>query len=303
MRILFVEDHEVFARTAADELLGGHEVTFAPDLRRGAALLAAGPFDLLLLDHDLPDGTGVELVAPARRAGLEVIAASGLESNNAALLAAGASFACPKDQFGELPALLAWLAGGGVDLLTAALRGRAKIPMIQRLREITGVGLQDAVWIVEAAREGRPLGHLTRARARQLAAVRRFGGWWSSFFADALHADRPWLTLVRGREDADPAGLGVVYHWALEQPPPGADLWLRESSGVQTPAEREALRRRLETDAALASACPGSLSGPGVRFDALRAELRRLLADEPSCRQICVLRDEPHLLTCRFPLE
>lgn len=303
MRILFVEDHEVFARTAAAELLGGHEVTFAPDLRRGAALLASGSFDVLLLDHDLPDGTGVELVAPARRAGVEVIAASGLESNNAALLAAGAALACRKDRFGELPALLAWLGGGGVDVLAAALIGLSTLPMIQRLREITGVGLQDAAWIVEAMREDRPLGHLTRARARQLEAPRRAGGWWSHFFADALRTDRPWLTLVRGRDGEGPANPGVVYHWSLAEPPPDADLWLRESSGVATPAEREALRRRIEAGEVPVSDHPGSLSGPGVRFDDLRAELRRLLAEEPAYRKICVLRDEPHLLTCRFPLE
>lgn len=48
-------------------------------------------FDLVLLDHDLPFGNGPELLRTDVLAGTPVITASGIPSNNDALMAAGAT--------------------------------------------------------------------------------------------------------------------------------------------------------------------------------------------------------------------
>ena len=68
MRILLVEDDND-TRTTLGRLLEkwGHHVDAAEDLRHARALLNSEPFDALLSDISLPDGTGYTLVKEARR--------------------------------------------------------------------------------------------------------------------------------------------------------------------------------------------------------------------------------------------
>ncbi len=109
MRILFVDDHQEFATTVAREFLADHDVTFAADVRTGKHLLATRPFDLLLIDHDLPDGVGTEVIAHARALALslDIIAISSHDPGNTALESAGARTRCPKLRFHEIAARLA----------------------------------------------------------------------------------------------------------------------------------------------------------------------------------------------------
>lgn len=64
--VLLVDDDPVM-RVAVQNLLSvlGHEVLAAVDVGSALALLSAGThtFDQVVLDHDLPDGTGVEVAA------------------------------------------------------------------------------------------------------------------------------------------------------------------------------------------------------------------------------------------------
>jgi len=108
MRILFVENHAAFAAIARDEFMRGHEVVIVPSLAEARTCLAAGTFDLVLLDFDLDDGRGVDLLADLRRgpAHVRVIGVSARPAGNAALLAAGADLAVGKLEFRKIEAVL-----------------------------------------------------------------------------------------------------------------------------------------------------------------------------------------------------
>jgi two-component system CheB/CheR fusion protein len=80
LRILLVEDHGDTARIMRRLLMGdGHEVETATDVSSALALAETGPFDLLLSDLGLPDGSGIDLMRELRRRGntLPGIALSG----------------------------------------------------------------------------------------------------------------------------------------------------------------------------------------------------------------------------------
>src|SRR4051812_33758792 len=75
MRILIVEDHDD-TRDALERFLSrcGYGVAVAADLRTAIVLLQAQPFDALVTDIALPDGTGYALVSEARRRGINILA-------------------------------------------------------------------------------------------------------------------------------------------------------------------------------------------------------------------------------------
>jgi len=62
MRIVYVENHEVFAANVIRQFLSQHSVTVVPSLSAARQALETGSFDLLLVDYDLDDGKGDELV-------------------------------------------------------------------------------------------------------------------------------------------------------------------------------------------------------------------------------------------------
>jgi PAS domain S-box-containing protein len=78
-RLLLVDDHPDTARTLARLLTrSGYEVRTANSVAGALKLAAAEPFDLVVSDIGLPDGTGYELMQEARaRHGLSGIALSG----------------------------------------------------------------------------------------------------------------------------------------------------------------------------------------------------------------------------------
>lgn len=112
MRILFVDDHREFARTVTEQFLAEHAVIHAGSVAEAKALIAAQRFDVMLVDHDLPDGTGPEVIAHARGLGVacEAIAVSAHEAGNDALERAGARTRCAKLRFHEIAAVLATTA-------------------------------------------------------------------------------------------------------------------------------------------------------------------------------------------------
>ena len=75
MRILIVEDHDD-TRDALERFLSrcGYGVAVAADLRTALNLLHAQPFDAIVSDIALPDGTGYALISEVRRRGINIMA-------------------------------------------------------------------------------------------------------------------------------------------------------------------------------------------------------------------------------------
>jgi CheY-like chemotaxis protein len=117
MKILYVENHARFAEVTVAEFLATHEVTVVPSLAEAYHALAEGTFDVVLVDYDLDDGKGDELVMalqiqqtqPAYHHRPAIIAVSSHQAGNDALVAAGADAVCSKMQFSKIEMVLAVL--------------------------------------------------------------------------------------------------------------------------------------------------------------------------------------------------
>jgi DNA-binding response OmpR family regulator len=111
MNILWVENHSQFARLAVRTFLAGHAVTVVPSLATARLELAEKAFEVVLVDFDLDDGKGTELVRTLRPGPGRpwVIAVSAHEAGNTALLEAGADAACSKLEFARIAAVIASL--------------------------------------------------------------------------------------------------------------------------------------------------------------------------------------------------
>src|SRR5689334_15146552 len=66
VRLLYVENHAVFASIAVEQFLSRHEVTIAPSLAAARAEWARSTFDAMLVDFDLDDGKGDAFVRELR---------------------------------------------------------------------------------------------------------------------------------------------------------------------------------------------------------------------------------------------
>src|ERR1043166_9532642 len=104
MRILFVENHSVFADNVMRQFLSQHTVTIVPDLSAARQTLRAGEFDLVLVEYVLDDGKGDALVREIRAssAPIPTIGVSSHDEGNAALRRAGAMAICSKMQFDQI---------------------------------------------------------------------------------------------------------------------------------------------------------------------------------------------------------
>ncbi len=104
MNILYVENHAVFAESVKRQFLSHHLVTIVPSILVAREALLHGTFELLLVDYDLDDGKGDELVRMVRAAGngIIIIGASSHEEGNAALMRAGATAICSKAEFDDI---------------------------------------------------------------------------------------------------------------------------------------------------------------------------------------------------------
>jgi catechol 2,3-dioxygenase-like lactoylglutathione lyase family enzyme len=109
LKILFVDNHARFAGITARTFLSAHDVTIVSDMEAARQELATGSFDIMLVDYDLDDGQGADLVlevAPlANRPA--IIATSAHAPGNQALLEAGADAICSKMEFKKIEAVMA----------------------------------------------------------------------------------------------------------------------------------------------------------------------------------------------------
>jgi CheY-like chemotaxis protein len=112
MKLLFVEDHAAFVKTVIPLFMSEHAVTVAPSIAAAREELSTGSFDALLVDYDLPDGKGDEVVREVRDTGsrVPIVAVSSHDAGNARLLDAGANVVCAKRAFSIMGATLGGLA-------------------------------------------------------------------------------------------------------------------------------------------------------------------------------------------------
>ena len=108
MKILFVENHAIFAKQVIDCFLSAHKVTVIPTLAAARADLSVNQYDAILVDYDLDDGKGEELVRELRKRNskLRIVGVSAHERGNAALLEAGADAICSKMNFDRIQEML-----------------------------------------------------------------------------------------------------------------------------------------------------------------------------------------------------
>ena len=109
MKILFVENHALFAATVVDQFLCLHELTIVPTVTAALAAVEHGPFDVLLVDYDLDDGKGDQVVRHVRARGIDVpiVAVSARPEGNQAMIDAGADTLCHKRDFARIERVLA----------------------------------------------------------------------------------------------------------------------------------------------------------------------------------------------------
>jgi DNA-binding NarL/FixJ family response regulator len=107
VRGLFVENHEVFARTVFEYILADHEVTHVTTVA-GAKATMSQDFDAALVDDDLPNGKGVDVVRALRAMHVRgsIVAVSSRDEGNDELRTAGAATTCQKADFRSIATAL-----------------------------------------------------------------------------------------------------------------------------------------------------------------------------------------------------
>ncbi len=111
MKILFVENQPQFSDLAVKTFLSEHQVSVVLSIAEAHGALAGQTFDLVLLDYDLDDGKGTELVTWIKRLpnSPPIIAVSSHTEGNEALIKAGADAVCSKMQFTRIQSEIAQL--------------------------------------------------------------------------------------------------------------------------------------------------------------------------------------------------
>lgn len=101
MKILFVENHPVFAKAVIKEFLADHQVHVVPGIKSAIDFYTSQKCDLVLVDYDLDDGKDCVFISKQRALGdgIPIIAVSSHDPGNQSLLRAGANAMCPKMQF------------------------------------------------------------------------------------------------------------------------------------------------------------------------------------------------------------
>lgn len=108
MRILFVDNHPEFTASVVGLFLAPHEVVVVPTVAAARNHIESETFDVVLVDYDLDDGKGDELIRWIRAGGAstKLVAVSARDTGNDALVAAGADAVCAKLDFAKIAAVL-----------------------------------------------------------------------------------------------------------------------------------------------------------------------------------------------------
>ena len=108
MRILYIENHGRFANIVTKEFLSEHEIVRTPSVSGARALLAEEQFKLLIVDYDLDDGKGSEIVRAVASEAVRprIIAASSRDEGNEHMMQCGADAVCCKIDFDEIGSVI-----------------------------------------------------------------------------------------------------------------------------------------------------------------------------------------------------
>jgi CheY-like chemotaxis protein len=108
MKILYVENHDIFAKTVIDEFLSDYSVTVVPTVAAALDAITNDSFDLFIVDYDLEDAKGDEFVRACAQKypAAKIIATTANDRGNVALREAGAHEICRKLQFDRIPGLI-----------------------------------------------------------------------------------------------------------------------------------------------------------------------------------------------------
>lgn len=112
MRILFVENNSKFVSIVTREFLSNHNVTVVPSIAAALEQLESSRFDVVLVDYDLDDGKGDQLIRKihTNRLAVKIVAVSSHEQGNTALSESGADAICSKMGFDRIEEVLKSLA-------------------------------------------------------------------------------------------------------------------------------------------------------------------------------------------------
>jgi DNA-binding response OmpR family regulator len=108
VRILFVENHAEFTASVVRLFLAAHDVDVVPAIASAKEKVQTSNYDAVLVDYDLDDGKGDELVRWLRttRGHWKIVAVSARDTGNEALMSAGADVVCSKLRFSQIETVL-----------------------------------------------------------------------------------------------------------------------------------------------------------------------------------------------------
>ena len=108
MKVLYIENHQKFSSLISKHLLSEHFVVVAPSIAEATLKISEEFFDLVLLDYDLDDGKGIEIIPLLQKLNNKpkIIAVSAHEEGNNALLAAGADAVCYKKDISKIGSVI-----------------------------------------------------------------------------------------------------------------------------------------------------------------------------------------------------
>jgi len=226
LHVLLVEDDRQLRLTVQSALkIEGFDVTTAVSVNEAAAVLAHAMPDVVLLDLELPDGDGMQVVELVRRrlsTPVLILSARHQEAEKVKLLDAGADdFLTKPFSMGELLARIR---------VAMRHRGTALGPTLT-LHQHEGLKVDVARRIVEV--DGRSI-HLTPTEFRLLARLVRSAGRvvthrqlladvWGAEFTDHVHYLRLYMAQLRAKIEKIPAEpryllteVGVGYRLAAD---------------------------------------------------------------------------------------
>ena len=109
MKILYIENNQHFYEAVKKEFLSDHDLFNETSADKAISLYDSQEFDLVLVDYDLDDSKGLEVVDHIRDRdkSIPIIAVSSHDLGNRRMLSAGATAQCGKMKFKNINAIIA----------------------------------------------------------------------------------------------------------------------------------------------------------------------------------------------------
>ena len=109
IRILFIENHAVFAKTVTQIFLAAYQVKVVPSMQSALEELKSNSrYHLILIDYDLDDCKGDEITKKIRQTypDIKIIATSSHSKGNNLMFKAGAHAICGKMEFKKIQSVI-----------------------------------------------------------------------------------------------------------------------------------------------------------------------------------------------------